>query len=92
MKYNSLKSAKIILSKSILDVKNQLIFFKKKLVKNINLGDHFLVKHFFLDSIFEPLHSLKLFPIFDELAFLMGFLKTFFPKEDVDSWPKILRL
>jgi hypothetical protein len=26
------------------------------------------------------------------LAFLMGFLKTFFPKEYVDSWPKILRL
>ena len=36
---------------------------KKKLSKKINLGDHFLLKTFFLDSIFEPLYFLKLGPI-----------------------------
>ena len=47
MNYGLSKSAKIVLSKSIFDVKNQSKFFKKKLSKNINLGDHFLVKTFF---------------------------------------------
>ena len=42
MNYVSSKSAKIILSKSIIYVKNQRNFFKKKLIKNINLEDHFL--------------------------------------------------
>ena len=66
------KSAKIVPSKSIFDVKNQLIFFKKISFKNINLGDQFLVKTFFLDSIFEPLYLLKLCPTFDKLTFLLG--------------------
>ena len=36
------------------------MFFKKNIAsKNINLGDHFLLKTFFLDSIFEPLYFLK---------------------------------
>ena len=40
-------------------------FFQKKISsKNINLGDHFLLKTFFIDSIFEPLYFLKLGPIF----------------------------
>ena len=50
MNYALSKSAKIILSKSIFDVKNQPICFKKKKIyifKNINLGDHFFVKTFF---------------------------------------------
>jgi len=47
---NSLtKSAKIVLLKSIFDVKNQLGFFS---FENIDLGDH----SFFLVSIFEPLY------------------------------------
>ena len=62
-------SAKIVFSKSIFDVKNQSNFRKKKLSKNINLGDCFLV-FFFLNLIFEPLYFLKLRPIFDELTFL----------------------
>ena len=43
------------------------IFSKKKSFKNIHLGDHFLKKHFFQTSIFEPLYFLKACPIFDEL-------------------------
>ena len=68
MNYGSSKSAKIVPSKSIFNVKNRSNFFKKKLSK-INLGDH-LVKTFFLNSIFEPLYFLKLRPIFDKLALL----------------------
>ena len=68
----SSKSAKIILSKSIFDVKNQLNFFKKSFhFKNINLGDHLLVKTF-VGSIFEPNYFLKLCPIFDGI---IGILK-----------------
>jgi hypothetical protein len=49
-------------------------FFQKKISKNINLGDRFLVKtYFFLNSIFESLYFLKLRPIFEELTFLIGF-------------------
>ena len=48
-------------------------FFSKKIwFKNINLGEHFLVKTFFLDLIFEPLYFLKLRPIFDKLSLLVG--------------------
>ena len=32
--------------------------------KNINLGDHFLYKHFFLTSILEPIYFRKLCPKF----------------------------
>ena len=35
------------------------IFQKKKSLKIINLGDHFLVNFFFLNSIFEALYFLK---------------------------------
>ena len=38
--------------------------FLISLFKNINFGDHFMLKHFF-NSIFEPLYFLKLCPIFD---------------------------
>ena len=42
------KSAKIVLSKSILDVKKLIEFFQKKnSSKNINLGDHHSLKTFF---------------------------------------------
>ena len=65
MNYGSSKSAKIVHSKSIFNVKNQPNFFKKNSSKNINLGDPFLLKtFFFLHSIFEPLYFLKLRPIF----------------------------
>ena len=47
-------------------------FIQKKSLKNINLGDHFLLKTFFLDSIFELLYILRLCPIFVELTFLVG--------------------
>ena len=52
MNYGLSISAKIVLLKSIFNVKNQLNFFRKKnfsylLTKNINLGDNFLVKPFF---------------------------------------------
>ena len=50
------------------------IFQKKKKFKNINLGDHFLKKLFFLTPIFEPLYFLESCPIFDELV-LPVFLK-----------------
>ena len=74
MHYGLSNSTKIILSKSIFDVKINQIFAKKKLFNNVNFGDHF-VKTFFPDSIFEPLYFLKLCPIFDELTFLVGIEK-----------------
>ena len=44
------------------------IFSKKKSIKNINSGDHFLQNTFlFLTSIFELLYFLKSCPIFDKL-------------------------
>ena len=45
--------------------------------KNINLGDHFLLKHYFLASIFEPLYFLKSCPIFDEPSFINGYFLNF---------------
>ena len=54
------------------------IFSKKNLSKNINLGDHYLVKTFFLNSIFVPLFFLKLRPIFDKLTLLVGVFKKHF--------------
>ena len=52
MNYGLSKSAKIVLTRSIFNVKNQPNFFKKKSSKNINLGDHYVVKAFFGNSIF----------------------------------------
>ena len=43
MNYGLSKSAKIVLSKSIFDVKNQLNFFFKKRFYNISLEDQFLM-------------------------------------------------
>ena len=42
MNYGSSKSAKIVLSKSIFYVKNRWNLKKKKIFKNINLGDYFM--------------------------------------------------
>jgi hypothetical protein len=64
MNYGSSKSAKIVLLKSIFDVKNQLNFFKKKLFKNINLGDHYLVKTFFSRLNFWTTLLSKIIPNF----------------------------
>ena len=49
---SSSKSAKIVLSKLILDVKNESNFFKKKLSKHINIGDRFLEKSPFFQTQF----------------------------------------
>ena len=50
MNDGSSKSAKIVLSKSIFDVKNQQFFFS---FKNTNLGDYFLVATITLFSSFN---------------------------------------
>jgi len=64
MNYGLSKRAEIVLAMSKIDgIFSEIISYK-----NINLGDHFLYKIFFLTSIFEPLYFLKLCPIFDELA------------------------
>ena len=47
-------------------------FQKKNSSKNINLGDHLLLKTFFSRLNFESLNFLKLCPIFDELTFPVG--------------------
>ena len=73
-----------VLSKSIFDGKNQ--FFKKTNIQEYQFRRPFLVKTFFVDSIFGTLYFLKLCPIFDELIFLVG-IKNF-PWEYVESWPK----
>ena len=68
MNYGSSKSAKIVCTFKVnFQCQNSTEFFQKKISsKNINLGDHFLVKtFFFLNSIFEPLYFQKLRPIFD---------------------------
>ena len=67
MIYDSSKSAKIVLSKTIFNVKNQLNFFQKKVFfKEYQFRKPFFGKTIlFLDSIFEPLYFLKLCPIFD---------------------------
>ena len=85
MNYGSSKSAKIVISKSILDVKNQSYFFLKILS---NLGHHYLVKTFLSKLDFEPLYFLKLRPIFDKLT-----RRNFLQKLHwwhVDIWPKTL--
>ena len=65
MTYSSSKSANIILSKSIFNVKNQLNFFKNKIFsKNINLRDHFLVNTFFLKLNFWTTLLSKIMPNF----------------------------
>ena len=86
MNYSSSKSARIVFSKSILDVKNQSNFFKKKLSKNNNLGDHSLV--FFLNSIFEPLSKITTNNLQTDIPRRNFF--EFFPWWYVDSWPKTL--
>merc|ERR1712008_131028 len=48
--------------------KSTEFFQKKKSFKNINLGDNFKKKLFFLTPIFEPLYFLKSCPIFDKLV------------------------
>ena len=79
MNYSSSKSVKIVLSKSIFYVKNQPNFFKKKnSSKNINLGDPFLLKTFFLDSIFEPFYLLHLLHDVTDISLA--------PKSNIAAW------
>ena len=68
MNYGLSKGGKIVLSQFSMS-KIDWFFSKKNLLNNINLEDNFLVKTFHLDSIFEPLYFLKLWPIFDELTY-----------------------
>ena len=88
MNYGFSISAKIVLSKSILDVKNQSNFFQKKILsKNINLGNHFLVKTFFSKLNFWTTLLSKITPNFwQTLITRRNFLKIF-PWWHVDSWP-----
>ena len=47
-------------------------FFSKKISsKNINLEDHFLLKTFFLDSIFEPLYFLRSMLILGQKSYFL---------------------
>ena len=91
MNYGSSKSAKIVLSKSIFSVKNQLNFFKKKISsKNINLGDHFSLKTFFSKLNFWTTLLTKITPNFWRTDISRRNFLEHFPWWYVDSWPKIL--
>ena len=59
--------AKVVLSKSNFDVKDQQNFFILRLSIQETI---FLQKHYFPASIFEQLYFLKLDPVFDELTFV----------------------
>ena len=87
--YVLLKSAEIILLSQFSMSKIQGIFSKKKSFKNINLGNHFFLKTFFLTLIFEPLYFLKSCLIFDKPA-LPVFSNTIVSFEYIDCWPKAL--
>ena len=71
------KSAKIVFSKSILDVKKWSNFVKK-ITKNINLGDHYSLRTFFSKLNF-----------WQAVITHRNFLKIF-PWWHIDSWPKTL--
>ena len=86
------KGAKIILSKSILDVKKWSNFFKKKLSKNINLGDHYLLKTFFSKLNFWTTLLSKITPSFWQTFITRRNFLKIFPWWHVDSWPKSLLL
>ena len=83
MNYSLSKNAKIVLSKPIFYVKNQSTFFNKKLSKNINLRDRFLVKLFFSKLSFWTTILSKI---------TLNFWRTDIPHRIfyVDSWPKML--
>ena len=84
--------AKIVFLSQFSMSKINRIFQKRISSKNINLGDHFMLKSFFfLGSIFDPLYFLKLGTIFDDLTFIIGFFKNIFLVPML-IWPKILLL
>ena len=83
------KSAKIILSKSLLEVKKESNFFKKK-SKNINLGDHYLSKTFFSKLNFWT--TLQITPNFWQTVITCRNFLKIFPWWHVESWPKSLLL
>ena len=82
MIYDSSKSAKIVLSKTIFNVKNQLNFFKKVFFKEYQFKRPFFGKSisFFLNSIFEPLYFMKLCPIFDGIVGIEKRRKFYYEK------------
>ena len=87
------KSAKIVLSKSIFYVKNQPNFFKKKISsKNINLGDHFLLKTFFSRLNFWTTLLSKIRPNFCRPHTMSIHKIQQFHLTTVDFWAKTLLL
>ena len=77
------KSAKIVLSKSILDV-------KKNLSKSINLGDRYLSKTFFSKLNFWTTLLSKITPNFWQTVITRRNFLKIFPWWHVDSWSKSL--
>ena len=84
------KSAKIVLSKSIFYVKNQPNFFKKKLSKNINLGEHFWLKTFFSRLNFWTTLISKIRPNFCRPHTMSIYKIQQFHLTTVDFWAKTL--
>ena len=62
-------------SKTHTFVENRPIFFS---FKSINLVDYYLIKHYFLASIFELICFLRSYPTFDELTFIDRNFLNFF--------------
>ena len=71
------KVPKCTLKLNFLCQKSTEFLQKKFSSQQVNLGDHYLVNTFFLNSIFEPIYFLKLRQNFDKLTFLVGFFKNF---------------
>ena len=66
------------------------IFSKKKLSKNINLGDHYLLKAFFSKLNFWTTLLSKITPNFWQTVITRRNFLKIFPWWHVDSWPKTL--
>ena len=87
------KSAKIVLSKPIFYVKNQPNFFEKKnSSKNINLGEHFLLKTFFSRLNFWTTLLSKIRPNFCRPHTMSIHKIQQFHLTTVDFWAKTLLL
>ena len=78
------KSAKILTFKVNFGCQKLIEFFQiQNLSKNVNLGDHYS-SFFFLNSIFEPLHFLKLRPIFDRVRWCDPSSLKFHDRTDIN--------
>ena len=67
---------------------NRIFSKKKKLSKNINLGDHYLSKTFFSKLNFWTTLLSKITPNFWQTVITRGNFLKIFPCWHVDSWPK----